>query len=90
MTTSLVTDTSEILRITNLLNKCHMYTTEKKVDSHKLSNDENFKYILNDAVKYNRDIIRIYPNINNIHFKPPLKHEIFVDIIIMGHILMLL
>ena len=67
-----------------------MYTTENKGDIQELSNDEKFKSILNDAVKYNRDIIRIYPNINNLQFKPPLKHEIFAEIIIMGHILMLL
>ena len=90
MVTSLATDTNDILRITKLLKKCPVYTTDKECDSQNLRNDKNFKCILNDAVKYNRDIIRIYPNINNIHFKPPLKHEIFVDIIIMGHILMLL
>ena len=80
MVTSLATDTNDILRITKLLKKCPVYTTDKECDSQNLRNDKNFKYILNDAVKYNRDRIIIYFNINNIHFKPSFKPEGFEDI----------
>ena len=61
MVTSIVTDTNNILQITNLLNKCPMYTTYKEGDSQTLRNDENFKSILRDAVKYNKDIILHLP-----------------------------
>ena len=57
-----------------------MYTTDKKGDSQTLSNYENFISIFNYEVKYNRDRIRIYLNINNIHFKPSFKPGIFEDI----------
>ena len=77
MTTLLETDTNGILRIANLLNKFPMYTSYNKGNSQTLRNDEKFKFILKDAVKDNRDIICICLNINNIHFKPSLKPEIF-------------
>ena len=57
MVASLATDTNNILIITNLLNKCSMYTIYKEGDRQTLSNDENFKYILRDSSKENRDII---------------------------------
>ena len=43
MVTSLATNTNDILQITNLLNKCPMYTTDKEGDSHTLRKDENIK-----------------------------------------------
>ena len=45
-----------------------------------LSNDENFKSILKDSVKYNIDIIINYFNINNLHFKLSFKPKRFEDI----------
>ena len=57
-----------------------MYAIDKGGDIQTLSSDVNFKSILKDAVKDNRDIICIYLNINHIHFKPSLKPEIFEDI----------
>ena len=57
-----------------------MYTTDKEGDSQTLRNDENFKFILKDAVKDNRDIIRIYLNTNDLNFKPSFRPEIFEDI----------
>ena len=79
MVTSLATDTNSILQFTNLLNKCPMYTIDKEGDIQTLSNDENFKSILKDAVKDNIDIIHIYLNIIqtwNIwrHHRGPISH----------------
>ena len=71
--------TNNILRIINLLNKCPMYTTDKKGDSQTLSNDEKFKSILKDVVKYNRDRTCIYLNINNIHLKTEILEDISKD-----------
>ena len=39
MVTSIETDTNDILRITNLLNNCPMYTSDKEVDSRSHIND---------------------------------------------------
>ena len=80
MVTSLAPETNNIIRITNLLNGCHTYTTYKEGDSQTLSNYEIFKSIVKDAVKYNRNKIHIYLNINNLHFKPSLKPKKFEDI----------
>ena len=82
MATSLANDTSDLLQITNLLNKCTMYTTDKEGDSQTLRNDGNFKSILKlkDAFKDNIDRIHIYLNINNLNFKPSFKPERFEDI----------
>ena len=80
MVNSIATDTNDLILITNLFNKCHMYTTYNEVDSQNLSNDEDFNSILKDLVKYNIDIICIYLNINNIHFKPSFKPKSFGDI----------
>ena len=80
MGTSLETDTNDILWITNLLNKCPIYTIDKEVDIQTLSNDENFKSILKYAVKENIDRIQIYLSINNLHFKSSFKPEIYEDI----------
>ena len=77
MVTSIATDTNKIIQITNLLNKCRMYSTYKEGDIHTLRNDENLKSALNNAVKGNRDITCIYLNINNLHFKTSFKPEIF-------------
>ena len=77
--TSLVTNTNDIQQIINLLNKCPMHKSDKEGDSHTLSNYEKSKSILKAAVKYNRDRIFIYLNINNLNFKPSLKPEIFED-----------
>ena len=79
MVTSLSNETKDMLLITNLFNKFPMYTTNKVGDSQTLSNDENLKYILNYAVKYNITRILIYFNINNLKFKTSFKHEIFED-----------
>ena len=48
MVTSLETDNNNILRITNLFNKCHMYTTEKEVEIQTLRNNKILKSILKD------------------------------------------
>ena len=80
MVTSLATETNNILRINNLLNKCTMYTTDKGDVIQTFRNDAIFKYILKDGVKDNRDIIQIYLNINNLHLKYSFKPEIFEDI----------
>ena len=74
MVTSLATDTNDILQITNLLNKCPEDTTDKEGDIQTLRNEDILKYVLKDEVKYNRDIIHIYLNINNLNFKPLFKH----------------
>ena len=76
MVTSLETDTNNILQITNLLNKCPMYTTDNQCNSQTLRNDDNFKSTPKDAVKDNRYRIHIYLNINNMHFKTSFKPEI--------------
>ena len=57
-----------------------MYKTDKEGDSQTLSYDEIFKYILKASLKYNRDIIFFYLNINNLFFKNSWKPEIFKDI----------
>ena len=80
MVNSLETDTSDIIRTSNLLNKCPMYKTYKGFDSQTLRNDENFKLIIKDAVKDNIDRICIYLNINILHFKTSFKPERFEDI----------
>ena len=80
MVISLATDTNYKLKITNLFNKSPVYKTENEGDIHTLRNDCNFKYIQKYAVKYNRYIICIYLNINNIHLKLSFKPEIFEDI----------
>ena len=78
--TSLASETNDILLITNLLNKCPMYTTDKEGDNQNLRSDENFKSILKDAIKDNRDRVCIYLNINHKIFKPSFTPEIFEDI----------
>ena len=80
MVTSLKTDTNSILWTTILLNKFHMYTMEKEGDSKTINNDKNLKSIIKDSVKDNRDRLRIYLNIINMHFKPSFRPEIFEDI----------
>ena len=47
MVTSLATDTNDILRITKLLKKCPVYTTDKECDSRTIINDEIFNSIFN-------------------------------------------
>ena len=59
LVTSIRTDTNNIPQITNLLNKCPMYTTDKEGDSQTLMNYDNLKSILKDDVKDNRDITYI-------------------------------
>ena len=80
MVTSLKTDTNSILWTTILLNKFHMYTMEKEGDSKTINNDKNLKSIIKDSVKDNRDRLRIYLNIINMHFKPSFRPEISEDI----------
>ena len=77
MVTSLATYTNDIQLIINLLNNFPTYTMEKDSDSQTLKNDENFKSMLKDSVKYNIYRINIYLNINNLHFKTSFKPEIF-------------
>ena len=48
MVTSLETDNNNILQVTNLFNKCHMYKTEKKVEIQTLRNNKILKSILKD------------------------------------------
>ena len=57
-----------------------MYTKDKEGAIQTLSNDENFKPILKYSAKDYIDRINIYLNINNLHFKPSSKTEIFEDI----------
>ena len=57
-----------------------MYTLDKEGDSQTLKNDENFKSMLKDSVKYNIYRINMYLNINNLHFKPSSKPKIFEGI----------
>ena len=59
MVASLAIYTNDILQITNLLNKSHIYTIDKEGVSQTLRNDENFTFALKDAVKYHR-----YKNLN--------------------------
>ena len=80
MVTSLETDTNDILRINNLTNKFHMYTTDKVGFICTIRNDQNFKSTLQNSVKNNRYIICIYLKINNLYFTPSLKPEIFKSI----------
>ena len=54
MVNSLATDTDDILKITNILNKCTLYTKVKEGDSQTLKNEENFKSILKDSGKENK------------------------------------
>ena len=54
MVNSLATDTDDILKITNILNKCTLYTKVKEGDSQTLKNEENFKAILKDSGKENK------------------------------------
>ena len=53
MVTLLATGINNIQLITKFLNKCPMYTLDKEGDSQTLNNDENFKSMLKDSVKYN-------------------------------------
>ena len=80
MVTWLATETNNIQKIINLLTKCPVYKMDKEGDSQTLRNEVIFKSTPKAAVKDNRYRIFVYLNINNLHFKHPLKPEIIEDI----------